>query len=135
MKKIISIPLIVLIALGINACGDSNTAANNEGKTTATVSPPNATKGKEIYNQVCSSCHGLSAADGKNNAPVLADLKTKWPDAIALNNFVKNAPDAMQKSEYTKALYEQWKTNIQMPPYIGMSEQEVADVVAYLYEL
>jgi mono/diheme cytochrome c family protein len=131
MKKFILVCAIVTIALCITAC--DNTTENSASQ--ENIAAPNAAKGKEIFTQVCSSCHGLAASDYKNSAPILADIKTKWPDAVALNNFVKNAPEAMQKTEYTKALYEQWKTNIQMPPYIGMSEQEVSDVVAYLYEL
>jgi mono/diheme cytochrome c family protein len=122
-----------VVAICCTACESNSVENTNEN--TASVSVPNTKNGKQLFQQICSSCHGISASENKTSAPILENLKSKWPDAIALNSFIKNAPEAMQKSAYTIALYSKWKSNIQMPPYIGMSDQEIADLVAYLYSL
>ncbi len=122
-------PTLGLLAI-ITACGTENESSN-----ALAISTPNAVKGEALFQQVCTSCHGISSTDNKPNAPVLSNLKANWPNISDLQKFVQNPPANMQMNNHTKALYEQWKTNIQMPPYSGLSNQEVADVVAYLYTL
>ncbi len=132
LKNILSVLSVVFVtSYCMVSCSNNESSKNAE----SGIAIADAAKGKVMFNEVCSSCHGLSASDNKNSAPVLNSIASKWPDTMALKAYVHNAPAQMQSSDYTKALYEQWKTNIQMPPYIGMSQQEVADVVAYLYEL
>ena len=96
--------LLLSLPLLLTACsgGADDTAAELVG---------DATAGATVYSANCTGCHG---ADGLGDtAPALADIAAEFDDA-QLAEIVVNGTDEG------------------MPAFPQLSEQEVADVVAYL---
>jgi mono/diheme cytochrome c family protein len=128
--------LITLIAATIivNSCGNND--ANKAQVTTATehLSEEQLVKnGEHLFKQNCKMCHGINASEDNGMAPILDSVKTHWPDKNNLAKYIKNAKENLNTNDYTTALYEKWKAKPQMPPYLGLNEQEVQELVTYLH--
>lgn len=132
MRKFILL-MLVISALILSACGGGDKptptpeAAAAAPQAAESAPAGDAAKGQQIYNQACIACHGPTAEGitglGKN-------LKTS--EFISQKNdgelfeFIKVGRDAGDPLN---------TTGVAMPPKGGnpaMSEQEIADIVAYL---
>lgn len=97
-------PLLVM-ALGLMACNDKGDDTAGAGDIVG-----DAAAGATVYNATCAACHG---ADGNvNEAKLTEEIPALTDDEI--EDVILNGYD-------------------EMPPQ-GLTEQEVADVIAYLRE-
>lgn len=89
-------------------------------------------KGKEKYDQLCATCHGLS---GAGDGPVGASL----PENMKPMNFkageFKYATDAQKFSELLKKGGAAVGLNALMPPQAGLTDGDVENIYAYVLSL
>lgn len=93
-------------------------------KTKATVVSTLLSPGKEIYMDFCIQCHGANGKGDDKNFPPLDGsdyLKTKRSASIAAVKFGQNGVIIVNKKKYNS-----------MMPAMGLSNQEVADVMNYI---
>ncbi len=132
MKVLIYISII--ISCLFISCGENSSSTENKKEVTVAANPEQMVQaGEALFSQNCSMCHGINATEGTNMAPILDSVKTHWPDKAVLGSYVKNAKEMLNTNSYTSKLYEQWKTKPQMPPYLGMSDLEIQQIVEYLH--
>lgn len=80
--------------------------------------------GKEIYADFCMQCHGANGKGDAKNFPPLAGsdwLKTKRPQSIAAVKFGQSGEIIVNSIKYNNNM-----------PAMGLSDQEVADVMNYI---
>jgi cytochrome c oxidase cbb3-type subunit III len=94
----------------------------------------NAVTGKKLFDQHCSSCHGVDAVGGRGTGVMFSrphDLPIVPP---ALNNsgFLASTTDAM-----IHTIIEQGRSNTPMPAArsLGISAQQIDDIVRYIRSL
>jgi mono/diheme cytochrome c family protein len=130
-KIIAGIVVVTFLAISCADNGTEKVAAND------TEAPQTAQQlvqaGEAIFNKNCKMCHGINTAEATDMAPVLDSVKTHWPDKLALAKYIKNAKENLNTNDYTTALYEKWKDKPQMPPYLGLSDGEAAQLAEYLH--
>ncbi len=91
-------------------------------------------KGKLIFQKNCSLCHSKNENESNGMAPVLNKINENWTDEKKLLAFIKNAPEEINNSDYTKKLHEKWKTKTQMPPFYGLENTDIEAIIVYLKE-
>lgn len=127
MKSILSIFLIVLIV----GCKSDNKQTDNteklvisdEIKTKPTSGNDSGEKGKEIYNNLCATCHLPSGKGIAGSFPPLDGsnwLKEKRKESIHAVKYGLNGPIEVNGEKYN---------NVMAP--MGLTDQEVADVLNY----
>lgn len=80
MKK--SVATILAVALALILAGASSALAQAKKEVTVKTTPsPDLSRGKDLYESHCGSCHGK---DGKGNGPVAAALKATPTDLTQL---------------------------------------------------
>jgi len=92
--------------------------------TKTTIVSPLSSPGKEIYMDFCIQCHGANGkGDGKNFPPLDASdyLKTKRTASIAAVKYGQSGVIIVNKKKYNSIM-----------PEMGLSNQEVADVMNYI---
>jgi len=123
MKKTLFVLAVASLLVGTAACGGGGDGGSGGGGTggrvdtiAGMVASADATSGASTYNSLCgsSSCHGPNGNDGAANA---GDLPTSIP---------------MHDDTYVIDIIINGKGN--MPAQSQLSDQEVADVVAYCNE-
>jgi mono/diheme cytochrome c family protein len=130
MKKIfILLSSIVLLYSCNNSISENAEANSNHSNTTPELL---VQAGELTFNKNCKMCHGINASESSGLAPVLDSVKSHWPDTKSLGSYIKNAKENLNTSAYTTALYEQWKSKPQMPPFTGLSDSELEELIAYL---
>ena len=129
MKYILLAAIIFSIAM--YSCG--NSSQNNQGKN-ADTRLESAPSGEILFNQNCKVCHSLNAAASSGMAPVLDSVKTHWIDKNALASFIKNASENKNVNAHTTALFAEWQSKPQMPPFMGFTDKEVIAIAEYLYQ-
>ena len=104
--------LVVLLVLGLSACGGSKDGSNSTETSTEAAVTGDATAGKEVFASSCGSCHAL--ADAGTSGAVGPDLDDLAPDEATVASQVTNGGGAM--------------------PAFGdeLSAQQIADVAAYV---
>ena len=92
-----------------------------------TVAPGDAAKGKVVFEAKCSACHDATS-DQEIVGPGLKDL-FRWP--------AHQAPDGSQHARHTVPVISKQivEGGGAMPPVTGLSDQEMADLIAYLQTL
>ncbi|MFT6656964.1 c-type cytochrome [Maritalea sp.] len=85
---------------------------------------PLAEKGKEIFDENCSACHGDNASGGDGAPPLIHDIYNPGHhgDAAFLNAVQNGVPQ------------HHWKFG-NMPPREGLTQLHVAAIVTYIREL
>ncbi len=98
---------MILTAL-LMACGDKSDDTSGDRVSTITALSGDSTSGEALYTSNCSGCH---AADGSGGAgpALMGDL----PDAEEIAETVINGKESM-------------------PSFDSLSDQDIADVIAYL---
>jgi mono/diheme cytochrome c family protein len=125
--------IIVLISAIAFSCNSDSQSAEAQSEPTPNSAETMVAAGEKTFNQNCKMCHGINASESSGMAPILDSVKTHWPDKTALAKYIKNAKENLQINAHTKALYETWKDKPQMPPYLGLNDGEVDELVAYLH--
>lgn len=90
-----------------------------------------AAKGKEIFNNNCSSCHKVQ---GVLNAPELYGIETRWKAGDALMvKWITNPNAALATGDpYIVALVEKYKAQFGMMTAQAVTEAEIKDIFAYV---
>jgi mono/diheme cytochrome c family protein len=131
MKKII-LSIAVLASFLLMNCGSNDASTKSE----STSTPQQlASAGELIFKQYCKMCHATSSAESSGMAPMLDSVRIHWPDKKELGAYIKNAPENMDANAHISAVYAQWKEKPQMPPFTGLSADEVNQLVEYLYSI
>ena len=125
---------VVLLSLLAFACGDDALKENKEVYSAYNSEEEQIQKGKVLFTTNCKVCHSLNPETPTGMAPVLQNLNEHWPDKELLARHIKNAPDMLQSNEHTRAMYKEWKDKALMPPFMGLSEQEIQHIIAYLFK-
>lgn len=134
----------VILALGLVACGggdaDSNdTAANDadnsgevadDGDEAEEVSAGDPQAGEELYNQVCTACHGEGGQgiEGLGKPFPTSEFIASQSDQELLE-FIKQGRPVSHPDN---------TTGVDMPPKGGnpaLSDQEILDIIAYIRTL
>ena len=94
-----------------------------------TAQPPS--KGKELFQQNCQTCHGL---DKKLSGPGLRGITKRgpWSDRKNLYKWVKNPAAFIPTTPYTKALQKDYGQI--MPSFPQLTEKDVDEIIAYIEE-
>lgn len=115
-KKLILLLLLLALVMVISACGggggeeDGGTEEGTGGDTGETTAQGDAANGAEIYQSNCMSCHGQEGAGG-------------------------SGPALQSSSDYNAVVQQVKNGGGGMPAFEGqLSEQEIADVSAYITE-
>ena len=136
MRKSVLFTVVVLMltALALTACGGGG--SSTEG--------PDIAKGEQLYNQAtlgsnsaegCASCHKFDASEGdETDAPFTAGTATKAEGRVpglSAEEYILESivnPDAYVVEGFNAGdMYQTWEAEL--------SEQEMADIVAYLLTL
>jgi mono/diheme cytochrome c family protein len=134
MKRFILSTIIIAVIIGHLSCNnEAENASQNSNTASVSSAEMMVAAGQKTFNSNCKMCHGINASESSGMAPILDSVKTHWPDKTALAKYIKNAKENLQINAHTKALYEAWKDKPQMPPYLGLSDGEVDELVAYLH--
>lgn len=121
-KLLVGFWIIVVGKISHNTISDSNGYTDIIVK--STLQPLSNSPGKEIYNDFCIQCHGANGqGDGKNFPPLDKSdyLKTKRNASIAAVKYGQSGEIIVNKKKYNNAM-----------PAMGLSNQEVADVMNYI---
>jgi mono/diheme cytochrome c family protein len=126
---------ILSIACFFISCGENSSKPEEKNANTVSNAAPQqmAKAGEVLFAQNCKMCHGINSMEASDMAPVLDSVKTHWPDKAILASYIKNAKEMLNSNEYTTQLYEKWKSKPQMPPYLGMTDLEIQQIVEYLH--
>jgi mono/diheme cytochrome c family protein len=119
----------------LSACGESDSSKDRYKDVPVTAVNNGMKIGEEIFLTNCKMCHAATTESSTGNAPSLDSVKYHWPDRAKLGKYIKNAKENLNQDAYTTALYEKYKGKLQMPPYEGLSDEELAGVIDYLYSL
>ncbi len=116
-RRLPHLTLIVVGSVLIAACGtlDSSTATSVTGDLLA---------GEALFEGRCASCHGVKAA-GSEKGPPLVD-EVYWPSHHIDGTF--------QLAVLRGVPQHHWRFG-SMPPQEGLSDQDIADIVAYVRQL
>lgn len=90
-------------------------------------------KGKALYDQLCTSCHG---AAGKGDGPVGAALPAdQKPRNLADHSGYKFAKDDAKFTELLKKGGQAVGLSVLMPPQAQLSDADIASVIEYVKTL
>ena len=89
-------------------------------------------KGKAIFLQVCSSCHGN---EGQGDGPIAAGLPDEMKPRNLVNGELKVAKDAQTMKELVKKGGPAFGLNPLMAPQAGLSDEDLENVVAFVQSL
>jgi mono/diheme cytochrome c family protein len=108
LLAIAALPLLV-------ACSSDDSGADGDADRASTIAglTGDATGGESVYSTNCTSCHGTDAKSGSENMDVAAFARSSKDAAIAQ---ILEGGDGM-------------------PSFEALTDQQVADVVAYLASL
>lgn len=117
-----------LLAAVLVGCGGGGSSAPDGGSSGGTAVSGDPARGRELFAQSCTSCHGM---DGKGMAGLGKNLvdKSDWmkkQDDAALIAFIKKGRP-ISDPENT--------TGVDMPPKGGnpaLTDEDIADIVAWL---
>lgn len=127
--------ITILATTILFSCGDNSPSENQEVFSEYNNEAEIVQKGKVLFAANCKVCHSFDPATPTSLAPVLQNINMYWPDDDLLVKYIKNAPANMQATEHSRLLYKDWKDKVQMPPFMGLSETEVQNIVLYLRKI
>jgi glucose/arabinose dehydrogenase len=122
MNKIfLPIPFLALLFV---SCSDEKKEFGMEISTEASQ----ITKGKQLFELHCSSCHRFDQdAIGPNLSGLTRQVETEW-----IREFIKNPAAALERKDpRALALFEKYRT--QMPSYPQLQEAELDAMLSYLH--
>jgi cytochrome c2 len=128
MKKIFFTTAIVVVAL--YSCGEETSASKSENTAPLTIKD-----GEQIFSKNCTMCHAFSKEESSGMAPVLDSVKYHWDSKEKLAAYIGNAKEHENDNEHTKAIFNQWKTSPQMPPFLGLSNDEKLVIAEYVLSM
>lgn len=117
MKGLRAIGLVVTFLLLVTAA-PPETFAGQEGDPKA---------GKKTYDRLCARCHGYT---GKGDGPTARGLPSK-PRSLANGTYVKTLTDAYLFKVIKEGGSSVGKSPL-MPPWGGLRDQDVRNLVAYI---
>lgn len=123
-KTILSITMLAILGLGLMSA-KKNTETYKVRKTCVTTFQ-NSNKGKETFTKICAACHQATGAGIPGAFPPLA--KSDY-----LNADVNRAIRQVIKGSTGKITVNGKVYNTPMPPQGTLSDQEIADVLTYVY--
>ena len=95
--------VLAIFAFSISSCGNSNpdhisnyTPGNNADSANVSNGIDKTVRGKELFQQRCIACHGLSGNYRNNNA---ADLSVSRIDSLSIVSTIRNGRGAMPISQ------------------------------------
>jgi mono/diheme cytochrome c family protein len=111
-----------LLCLGLNLQGDNDAPEKAD---TATL-----TKGKELYNDICATCHGL---DGKGDGVLAANLQTKPRDFTSgIFKFRSTMSGELPTDEDLSITIKSGTHSTSMTTFETFSPQQIWDLVQYV---
>jgi len=115
---------IVFLALVLFSCSPEKKEFGLEISTEA----GQITKGKQLFEQHCSSCHRFDKdAIGPNLSGLTRQVETEW-----IREFIQNPAAALERKDARAvALFEKYRT--QMPSYPQLEEGELDALLSYLH--
>lgn len=126
--------IAVLVTTILFSCGEDAPQEKQEVYAGYNSEAEQIQKGKVLFAANCKVCHSFDPETPTGMAPVLQNINANWPEDEPLLKYIKNAPEMMQSTEHTRKLYQEWKDKAQMPPFIGLSEAEVGNIILYIRE-
>lgn len=139
-SKWIYLLVIVVLALGLAACGGSNDSngGNNGGSNNAAGDTDadqqavagDAAQGEELFNQVCIACHGEGGVgiEGLGKPFTTSEFLLSQSDTELIEFIKVGRPIGHPDNT----------TNVDMPPKGGnpaLTDEDLADIVAYIRTL
>lgn len=110
-------------------CGDQK----EQEPVSSSVDPLTLLKnGEYIYKTNCVMCHVIKSEEATGKAPALDSAIYHWPDEKKLRSYIKNAKEMLNTDDYSTQLYERYKGQLQMPPYPGLTDEDMDGVIAFL---
>jgi glucose/arabinose dehydrogenase/mono/diheme cytochrome c family protein len=115
---------IVFLALVLFSCSPEKKEFGMEISTESSQ----ITKGKQLFEQHCSSCHQFDKdAIGPNLSGLTRQVETEW-----IREFIQNPAAALERKDpRALALFEKYRT--QMPSYPQLQEGELDALLSYLH--
>ncbi len=123
--------LFIFLASTMIACVDSPKNNSAETLDLTKSDEEQIQQGRVLFSANCKLCHSLDVSQPTGLAPVLDSVSHHWQDDD-LAKYIKNAPAMMQSTEHSRKVYRDWKDKPQMPPFAGLSEAEIKNIIAYL---
>ena len=125
-KSLLVLGLIALVTQGFIKSKDVNERKAIANKEVVNEPLQNVTKGKDVYTRVCSACHQLTGAGIPVAFPPLA--KSDY-----LNKDVTRAIKSVLNGVTGEVTVNGTKFNSVMPSQKTLTDQEIADVLTYVY--
>ena len=135
-RLLLAAPLAAaVLAIGIGACSSSSAASPAASVASAAPVLTGAAAGQVMFEQSCSSCHGVGGVGSK----FTVDNQTIEVPAITfadLDALYHDKFDTMAIDTITKGVDEEGQPlNRMMPRWTIFSDQQLADIVTYLKSL
>lgn len=136
MRRLAIAPLAAgIVAVAVGACGSSGGAADTASTAAPAPTLTGAAAGQVIFEQSCAACHGAGGVGQKftmdNNTIEVPAITFADLDALYHDKY-----DTMVVDTITKGVDEEGQPlNRMMPRWTIFSDQQMADLVAYLKSL
>ncbi|MBL7719727.1 MAG: cytochrome c [Flavipsychrobacter sp.] len=122
MKNVALIALAAMFA----SCGGGGSSSGADSSTA-----PGHPDGKTVFINNCVQCHAINQ---DKNGPKLAGAISRWNnDTARLASYIRNSQEAIKTDPYAAKLYAQW-SNMVMPAFNHLTEEEIKQVIAYIAE-
>lgn len=116
----------------LSACSHNESSSKTPFQEKANNEKDTLRSGEVLFTTQCKVCHSIEPGADEILGPNLHRAIKNWKDENELIRFIKNAPENLNLNEHTRELYGKWKGTTQMPPFTGLSTEDIRKIIRFL---